>query len=75
MTRRDFLRRLASQRREYAADALKCEAEADKAGDGDAAEWRRLADAWWKLVAETATEYQLVKNRRRQVAVLPFRRA
>ena len=60
MTRQDELRRLAAVRREYAADALRCEEEADGADPCAAALWRDRADCWWRLTAQAAVEYERI---------------
>ena len=60
MSRIERLKQLASQRREYAEDALKCEALADRAGQYDAALWRGLAAGWWRLVTAVGDEYERI---------------
>ena len=53
------LRRLAAQRREWVADALKCESEADDARQEHVKDvWRTKAHVWWRLVAEASAHYE-----------------
>ena len=60
MTRIERLQQLASQRRQFAASALSCEATADRADKYDAALWRGRAAGWWRLVTAVGNEYERI---------------